>query len=195
MKCKLIRKVTVKDNNTKVSSLYVTRLKVSDSFFKLDSLYIKDNQCNNIEVPASSSNKIQPSIYNQRRVIKHPLEVDDTIGPCRLNISNKQTSFLSKMIVPTDFDLQKDKHHSHTNKNIAPTRKKKAVQQNIGSHIMISNNNTTISLTLRKKMKNDMLSNNNINHINANSHINMIVNINTKPIVNQQQHVQQQIDQ
>ena len=60
---------------------------------------------------------------------------------------------------------------------------------------MISNNNTTISLTLRKKMKNDMLSNNNINHINANSHINMIVNINTKPIVNQQQHVQQQIDQ
>ena len=99
------------------------------------------------------------------------------------------------MIVPTYVDLQKDKYHSHTNKNIAPTRKKKAVQQNIRSYIMVSNNNTTISLTLRKKMKNDMLLNRNINYINANSHINMIMNINTKHILNQQQLVQQQIYQ
>ena len=173
----------------------VTHLKVPDSFSKLGSLYIKDNQCKNIEYPASSSNKIQPSIYNQRRVINHPLEVNDTIGPCRLNISNEQTSCPSKMIVPIDFDLQKDKHHSRTNKHIAPTGKKKAVQQKIGQHIMISNSNTTISLTLQKKMKNDMLLNSNINHINANSHINMIMNINKKSIVYQQQHLQQQIDQ
>ena len=74
MKCKLTRKVTGKDNNTKVLFMYVTRLKVSDSFSKLGNLYIKDDQCNNIEYPASSSNKIQPSIYNKRSVIKHPLK-------------------------------------------------------------------------------------------------------------------------
>ena len=190
-KYKLTRKLTVKDNSTTLLSMSVAHLKVPDSFSKFGSLYIKDNQCKNIEYSASSSNKIQPSIYNQRRVINHPLEVNDTIGPCRLNISNEQTSCPSKMIVPTDFDLQKDKHHSHTNKHIAPTGKKKAVQQKIGQHIMISNSNTTISLTLQKKMKNDMLLNSNINHINANSHINMIMNINKKSIVDQQQQIDQ----
>ena len=90
------------------------------------------------------------------------------------------------MIVPRYFDAQKEKRHSNTNTNIAPTRKKKAVSPKIGSHIMISNNNTTISLKLRKKLKNDMLLNSNINHINANSHITIIMNINTTPIVNQQ---------
>ena len=79
--------------------------------------------------------------------------------------------------------------------NITPTRKTKAFKPNIGSHKMISNNNTTISLKSRKKMKNDMLMNSNLNHINANSPINILININTKPIINQQQHIQQKINQ
>ena len=108
VKCKITRKLTIKDNNTTVLSMSMTRLKVPDSFFKLGSLYIKDNQCNTIEYPASSSSKIQPSICNQRRVIKYPLEVDDNISPCRLNISNEQTSFPPNMIIPTVCDLQKD---------------------------------------------------------------------------------------
>lgn len=60
---------------------------------------------------------------------------------------------------------------------------------------MISNNNTIISLNLQKKLKNVMLLNSNINHTNANSHNTIMKNINTKPIVNTQHHVQQQIDQ
>ena len=53
--------------------------------------------------------------------------------------------------------------------NIAPTQKEKVLQENIGSYTMISNNNLTILLTLRKKMKNDVLLNSNINHLNENS--------------------------
>ena len=190
-KCKSTRTVNVKNNNKKVLSKSMINLSEFDRISKSSSFYIKDNQFNNIEYLASPSNKIQPSICNQRRVINNPLEVENNISTCRLNISNEQTSFK----VLRDFDLQKEKRHYHLIKNIAPNRKKKDVSPDIGSYIMISNNNTIISLNLRKKLKNVMLLNSNINHTNANSHNIIIKNINTKPIVNKQQHVQQQIDQ
>lgn len=59
---------------------------------------------------------------------------------------------------------------------------------------LISNNNPPTSSLLRKKSKNDIVPNNTVNRINKNSHDTMIMNINTVPIVNQHQQVQQQQD-
>ena len=107
-KCKSTRTVNVNDNNKKILSKSVINLSELDRISKSSSFYIKDNQFNNIEYPASPSNKIQPSICNQRRVIHNPLEVENNISTCRLNISNEQTSFKFNMIVLRDFDLQKE---------------------------------------------------------------------------------------
>ena len=73
------------------------------------------------------------------------------------------------------------------NKIISPTRKKKSFEANIDPNILISNNNTTTTSILRKKIKNDIMPNSIINYININSHITMIMIINTVLIVNQQQ--------
>ena len=60
---------------------------------------------------------------------------------------------------------------------------------------MISTNSTIISINVRKKLMNDKFLHSNINSINTNSHNTIIKYINTKPVVNQQQHVHQQIYQ
>ena len=191
-KSKLTRTVNVKDKHSKVFSKSMSKLKVSDRISNSNSPYTNDNQCNNIAYRAPSRNKIQPSICNQRKVINNPLVVDNNIRTCRLTLSNERTSFNFNMIVPSGVDLQNEKRNSHPIKNIALTQKEKDASINIRSNIMISNNNTIISITLRKKLNNDMLPNNDTNPINANSHNTITKNINTNNALNQQ-HVQKQI--
>ena len=193
-KSKLTRTVNVKDNHSKVLSKFVPKLKVSDRISNSNSPYTNDNQCNNIAYLAPSRNKIQLSICNQRKVINNPLVVDNNISTCRLTLSNERTSFNFNMIVPSGVDLQKEKRNSHPIKNMALTQKEKDASLNIRSNIMISNHNTIISITLRKKLNNDLLPNNDTNPIKANSHNTITKNKNTNNILNQQ-HVQKQIYQ
>ena len=168
---------------------------MSDSISIPNSPYINENQCINIAHFEPPRKNLQPNICNQRKIINNPLEIVNKNSMCRRNTSTEHISFQFSIIVPRDVDLHKETHNSYPITNITTTRKEIDVSLNIGSNIMISTNNTIISINLRKKLRNDKLLHSNINSINTNSHNTIIKYINTKPFVNQQQHVHQQIDQ
>ena len=119
------------------------------------------------------------------RVINNPLEDNNDICTYQPDIYNEQKLITSNMIVNRNFDLNKGKQHSNTNKHIALTRKKKSFETNTDKNILISNNTTTISSILRKIIKNDMVPNSTINYINNHSRSTMPMNIYAVSVINQ----------
>ena len=126
-------------------------------------------------------------------VINIPLSLANDISTCRTNIFNEQRPIQYSIILNIAIDSKKGQQHYHTNKKNSTASKNKHFKTKHMFKYFAVSYQTITSLTLRKRIKHNIVPNGTSAHINMHSHSNMIRDIHRMSIVKQQQQQQQQV--